>query len=489
MKVKHLLFTTTTGFRIKPHGVGSLSILPEQPWPFSWLTLHKKIPFFQASSRNSRGFSSNPPPNPVAVNTKTCWRNHQQQKLQHPSQPTTQIRNMTIDSSPPKISDTELQDRIVGAIMGVFIGDALGVGVHWQYDLDKLEKDRGFVTDYLDPLPGSYHSGTPDAPGRGKLSAGQLEVQGSIDKLLLESLVEHGELNQQDFLDRVEEVILKDETMDGTRKGGRYGWTDSNICELYQQRIVDKKPWSECVSPRSDTPDSVVRATILGSLYVKTPTKMAMEVQRHAKAASLDSSIQAHSVAFGALIGAILQGVPLDDTTVSFLYPQAGRSLPFSSIVSPKNYDPDYGHYSEPDSLMLFGFISKGVKAFGESINPPHRGVLMYGQFCNFVATMTSAYYCAARYPESFEDAILCAINGGGQNTVRASLTGALLGARVGLSGIPTRFIEGLDDGENILSMAKKIAEIAVQRNDPEDQWYWDSENQIPLKLQETKDA
>lgn len=139
-----------------------------------------------------------------------------------------------------------LKDRIAGSILGVFIGDALGVGVHWQYDLEKLEADRGFVTGYLDPLPGTYHSGTPDAPGRGKLQAGQLEQQGVIDKLLLESLAEKKQLDQQDFLNRFEAVILRDPTMDGTRKGGRYGWTDKSICEIYDCRITQNLPWSVC---------------------------------------------------------------------------------------------------------------------------------------------------------------------------------------------------------------------------------------------------
>ena len=86
------------------------------------------------------------------------------------------------------------KDKIVGSILGIFIGDALGVGVHWQYDLDKLKKHRGYVTEYLDPLPDTYHSGTPNSPGglnSGKLHAGQLDLLGTIDKLLLESLVDN----------------------------------------------------------------------------------------------------------------------------------------------------------------------------------------------------------------------------------------------------------------------------------------------------------
>ena len=41
----------------------------------------------------------------------------------------------------------------------------------------------------------------------------------------------------------------------------------------------------------------------------------------------------------------------------------------------------------------------------------------------------------------------------------RASLTGALAGAQVGLSGIPQRFINGLANSERLIKMAAKVAD------------------------------
>ena len=41
----------------------------------------------------------------------------------------------------------------------------------------------------------------------------------------------------------------------------------------------------------------------------------------------------------------------------------------------------------------------------------------------------------------------------------RASLTGALAGAQVGLSGIPPRYIAGLADSKRLLEMATRVAE------------------------------
>ncbi len=46
-------------------------------------------------------------------------------------------------------------------------------------------------------------------------------------------------------------------------------------------------------------------------------------------------------------------------------------------------------------------------------------------------------------------------------NMSRACLTGALVGAQTGLGGIPARFINGLADGREIVTLARKIAPSA----------------------------
>lgn len=50
--------------------------------------------------------------------------------------------------------------RVAGAVMGALIGDALALGCHWYYDLAELRRECGpWITDYLTPRPGRYHSG------------------------------------------------------------------------------------------------------------------------------------------------------------------------------------------------------------------------------------------------------------------------------------------------------------------------------------------
>ena len=76
------------------------------------------------------------------------------------------------------------KDRAIGAIMGTFIGDALGVGPHWYYDMDQLKKDYGeWIDDYTSPKAGRYHMG---------LTAGENSQTGQVAGFLLESLAELG---------------------------------------------------------------------------------------------------------------------------------------------------------------------------------------------------------------------------------------------------------------------------------------------------------
>lgn len=71
---------------------------------------------------------------------------------------------------------------------------------------------------------------------------------------------------------------------------------------------------------------------------------------------------------------------------------------------------------------------------------------------------LTTAYYLAARFQNDFESAMLHAVSGGGQNQARAILTGALVGAQVGFSGIPKRFLDGLEDLDKLKSLAIGLA-------------------------------
>src|SRR5204862_5528050 len=90
----------------------------------------------------------------------------------------------------------DFRDRAAGCIMGAFIGDALGLGPHWYYDLEELRRDFGpWISGYTDPAPHArYHCG---------MKAGELSQTGLIMKLLLRSIAERGTYEQADFTRRL----------------------------------------------------------------------------------------------------------------------------------------------------------------------------------------------------------------------------------------------------------------------------------------------
>ena len=82
-------------------------------------------------------------------------------------------------------------DRIKGALMGTIIGDALGLGPHWYYDLDELKALYGeWIDSYMPPKP------NPNFPlvwkARAGLKAGDVSQTGQVFILLLESVAESG---------------------------------------------------------------------------------------------------------------------------------------------------------------------------------------------------------------------------------------------------------------------------------------------------------
>ena len=70
-----------------------------------------------------------------------------------------------------------LADRVRGALMGAFIGDALALGPHWYYNLEQLRARYGeWISDYTTPRPEHYHAG---------MQAGQSSQAGVLLRLTL----------------------------------------------------------------------------------------------------------------------------------------------------------------------------------------------------------------------------------------------------------------------------------------------------------------
>jgi ADP-ribosylglycohydrolase len=352
-----------------------------------------------------------------------------------------------------------IQDRATGAIMGALIGDALGLGCHWYYDLDELRRDYGaWVTGYTTPRPERYHGG---------MKAGQLSQTGLIFVMLLRSVVEHKEYRQEDFTRRLEEELFP--LLDGTPVFGPGGYTNQSVREAYRRRVQQQKSWQETGGP-ADTSESAERAIVLAALYAQHPHKVAETVVSNCRLTQNDDAIVAMSTAYNCVLSLLVAGEKLTPAiSGSLMRLVHSGELPFhtvtkNNLAAPRKGDPDpprAGRFSSPDALLTPHYAALAALDPGIKIEPAWKVSIVYGMPCAIYHQLPAAYYLASRFADDFEAAVLHAINGGGQNMSRAMLTGALVGAQVGLGGIPQRFIDGLEGGQELLALADKLGELA----------------------------
>ncbi|MGI6638893.1 MAG: ADP-ribosylglycohydrolase family protein [Desulfobulbus sp.] len=349
-----------------------------------------------------------------------------------------------------------VKDRAAGAVMGAFIGDALGLGPHWYYDLAELRKDYGpWIDGYTEPKPGRYHAG---------LRAGQMSQAGFILKLMLTSLVENKGYNEADFCRRLEEELFP--LLDGTPANGPGGYTSQSIRETWKKRVQYNLPWSQ-TGGHADTTEAIERTLAIAVRYAFSPVNLATAITANTVLTQNDDTVVSLTVAFGAVLGLIVQGHTLDAELSGKLMNlvQSGE-LPFHSITN-KNLQPPpqgglearrAGHFASPDALLTPSYMAMAAADPEIRIEPAWKVSIVYGMPCALYHQLPAAYYLAARFHDDFESAILHAVNGGGQNLARAMLTGALTGGQVGLSGIPKRFLTGLEQASELAALAEQLA-------------------------------
>lgn len=353
---------------------------------------------------------------------------------------------------------TTFEQRSCGALLGAFIGDALAVGPHWYYDLDALRRDFGpWIDDYTTPRRGRYHAG---------LAAGQSSQAGFLLELTLRSLAERGGYDAADFCQRLDRDFFP--RIDGTPHAGPGGYTSQSMREAYRLRVERGLPWGQ-VGGYADNTEAAERALAIAVRYARAPRALAQHVSANTALTQIDATVGAMTTAYCAALGLVVQGEPFDARISGKLMALVRvGALPFHTVtvegedaVPPGAEAPRRaGQFASPDALIGMGYIAGAARDPDIRIEPAWKVSLVYGMPCAVYHQFPAAYYLAARFADDFAAAVLHAVNGGGQNQARAILTGALVGAMVGIDGIPAHFVQGLERAEERLRLARRIAAV-----------------------------
>lgn len=351
------------------------------------------------------------------------------------------------------MKSAEIKDRIMGTILGTLIGDALGVGPHWYYDLDALRRDYGtWISDYTAPLPHRYHAG---------LEAGMNSQTGQVVAFLLESIAANGGYVEEDFTWHLDGLFA---TLDGTPHGGRY--TDHAMRDVWKAR-KEGRDWKTAGS-FADTAEAAIRVPVIAGRYCADFGKALSNILSNVQITHIDPFIAGQSTAFGLVVLALMNGVPLEDAP-GFIRSEANKAG--VSLAVPLVH-PAYAGTGEPgsfpeevpfiDAVLQPAWVHAAARDPAVKIEPARAVCRLFGLACTLGFMLPAAYYFASRFEGDFESAVLSAINGGGNNMARAALAGAVSGAMTGLAGIPERFISGLAGHKHILVRASRIADDAV---------------------------
>lgn len=348
------------------------------------------------------------------------------------------------------------KDRAKGAILGAFIGDAIALGCHWYYDLEEQYKDYGkWITDFTSPKEGRYHENQ---------KKGDLSQSGYILKLMINSILDNNGYNQKDFCKKIDNELFT--KIDGNPMNGPGGYTSQSIREVYRQRVEQKLSWDE-VGSRADTTEAIERTLALAIRYVNEPKMLAKTISHNTFLTQVDDIVGSMTVAFGAVLAQLIKGEILDENISTKLMKLVkSGDLPFHAVTSDNLQPPkagakdpsNIGLFASPDALLSPSYMAKAANDKDIKIEPAWKVSFVYGMPCAIYHILPACYYLAARFKDDFESAILHALNGGGQNQARSILTGALVGAQIGFQNIPQRFIDGLNEKEELLKLADELA-------------------------------
>jgi ADP-ribosylglycohydrolase len=346
------------------------------------------------------------------------------------------------------------QDRAIGAIIGALVGEALGVGPHWYYDLTELRSTYGdWIDDYTTPKPGRFHYG---------LKAGQNSQAGFILELMLRSLVERNGYHEADFCQRLDQELFP--LLDGTPRSGPGNYTSESIRHAWKRRVTEKRPWHD-IGGAADTAEAMERTLAIAVRYATEPARMSQAIANNTALTQSSETMLSMGVGYGCILARLIQGnamgAQISQQPLKWLEENA---LSFEPVTTcqPAPDHPEFPlrarRHIVRDALHAAADIAAMAKDPAIRIEPAWKVSHLYGMPCAFYHQLPAAYYLAARFSDDFESAVLHAINGGGQNQSRAMLTGALVGAQVGLAGIPQRFLEGLERADELQKLTAALA-------------------------------
>jgi len=309
------------------------------------------------------------------------------------------------------------EERMRGALIGQFVGDAACLGSHWIYDLAEI--DRRFpdgIRGFEPPAEGDYHYGK---------RPGDLTHYGDAALLMLESVAAFGRFDAVDFGRRFVGLFGSD-----SYTGYRDHATRETLAAYHAH--VGEHPAKQF--PYQSGADDDQPATV---------TRLVPLVIAHRDDPGLPE-----------VVAAATRVCQNNDRAVS--YAQCHAQV-LRQLFAGKGL-------VEAMELAAEEVGGEPGRKIGEALALRHLEVreatLRFGQSCPLAGSFPAAVQAAVRHGDSFAGALLATARAGGDNAGRAALVGAWLGAALGESGVPAEWRDRLTVRETVIRLGDLLLAI-----------------------------
>ena len=316
----------------------------------------------------------------------------------------------------PEITD-DLQDRFRATLLGLAVGDALGAPLEFMHAREIAER-FGTVRDMI---------------GGGWLNVAPGEVTDDTQMMLClaESLAQRGTFDPDDV---VSKFII---------------WFDThpkdmgNTTQAVLTLIKNEANWRSAARKAHDLLEgksagngSLMRVAPIGLLFHQNENLLIEASFTSSKLTHWDDLAAESCVAFNLILTDLLHGFGPDEAIQNAVDKMLPRNEEVAETLENVR-DKDF------EELTPTGFV---------------------------LDTLEAALWHLL-HPETFENALIRAVNMGGDADTIGAVTGALAGAYFGLGAIPARWLETLQDREIIEELADRLYELSKDLPDEEESW------------------
>ena len=280
-------------------------------------------------------------------------------------------------------------------VFASLVGDSLALGLHWIYDTTVIAGRVGRIGDLLEPPADGYHPGKK----RGDLTHYGDQTLHLLAHLAANggrfSLIEYGR-DWRNFIT------------------GYRGYMD-RASKASLQNLEAGHPPESCGSPSTD----------LGGAARIAPLIFAL--RNHP--ADLEKAVAAQTALTHQGPGAVSAAIFLAEACRRVLEGASLRQA-LAEALAKLAESPELAVKVRDSIDRQGGDITETVKS--------------YGQACAVNGALPAAIFTALQLEDNLEEALVTTVMAGGDSAARALVVGMLLGARHGMSAIPTHWLEAL---------------------------------------------